>query len=119
MTMKYEEPQPMSRDDADDELKSNDASRISTALVSLTLHDEDPLWLEDLLLRHLDHEDAWVRGIAANCLGQVARLHRRLNLDKVIPALQKLLQDPATAGKASDSLDDIAMFVGRVRHNDE
>ncbi|MCA9624038.1 MAG: hypothetical protein KC731_33675 [Myxococcales bacterium] len=113
--MEYEEPTPIERTEAEVELASGDSDRISVALLRLTLHDDDPKWLEATLLPYLQHEQAWVRGVAAMCLGYVARLHGTLDLDVVIPAIRELLDDETreTRGKAEDALDDIEIFMLR------
>lgn len=85
------------------------------ALLRLSLHDSDPKWLEVTVLPYLRHEHHWVRGVAAMCLGHVARLHGDLNLEVVVPAISDLLNDPVreTRGKAEDALEDIEMYVRR------
>ena len=97
--MEYEEPTPIERTEAEVELASGDSDRISVAL----------------LRPYLQHEQAWVRGVAAMCLGYVARLHGTLDLDVVIPAIRELLDDETreTRGKAEDALDDIEIFMLR------
>lgn len=85
------------------------------ALLRLSLHDTDPKWLEATLLPYLRHEHHGVRGVAAMCLGHVARLHGTLELDKVIPAIRVLLKDDVreTRGKAEAALADIEVFMPR------
>ena len=45
--------------------------------------------MQELYLELLDHRDRPVRLLAATCLGHVARVHRRLDEDRVVPALQR------------------------------
>ena len=113
--MEYEEPTLIERKDAEVELASGNWEKISMALLRLSLHDSDPKWLEATLLPYLRHDHYWVRGVAAMCLGHVARLHGTLDLDTVIPAIRELLDDEAreTRGKALDALDDIEIFMQR------
>ncbi|MCG8423817.1 MAG: hypothetical protein MJE77_38465 [Proteobacteria bacterium] len=110
--MQYEELAPIERSDAAAELASNDWERVSVALLRLSLHDPDPEWLEDTVLPYTRHEHYWVRGVAAMCLGHVARIHGRLNLKKCLPAIRELLDNDETKGKAEDALEDIEMFIG-------
>lgn len=109
--MEYEKLTPIKRTEALSEIESGDRDRVCDALTRLALHDPDPEWLETLLMANLSKPDPWVRGTAALCLGHVGRIHGKLNLETVIPALERLLEDPETEGKASDALDDIKMFV--------
>ena len=51
--MQYEEIAPIDRGASAIELSSGDWERISLALLRLALHDPDPVWLEDLLLRFI------------------------------------------------------------------
>jgi hypothetical protein len=64
------------------------------------------------LKRFLQHEDPWVRGIAATCVCHVARLHRDLDTATIVPLLERLKDDPSTSGKAQDALDDIGVYIG-------
>lgn len=57
----------MSRADVAIELESGDRDRVSRALVRAALHDPDRVWLEELLMRFLVHDDPWLRGIASKC----------------------------------------------------
>jgi hypothetical protein len=59
----------------------------------------------------LEHQDPWVRGAAAIAAGHVARIHRMLTRDPIIPLIETLRSDARTKGKAQDALDDIHMFV--------
>lgn len=117
--MHYEELQPISRLDAATELGSSDWERISVALVRLALNDPDPEWLQETLLRYIDHQHYWVRGVAAMCLGHVARLHRQLDLDRCLPAIRRLQKDPNsdTRSHANDALDDIERYI--LRHQQD
>ena len=77
----------------------------------MTFHDDDWRWVQSYCLQFLTHPDKDVRAIAAVCLGHLACIHGTLDIAIVVPALKDLLTDPDVAGKASDALDDIAMFV--------
>ncbi|WP_146658878.1 hypothetical protein [Enhygromyxa salina] len=94
------------------ELATGERARVAETLTRLALHDPDPKWLEDLLLHWLQSsEDVWLRGVAATGLGHVARIHRRLNCQRVIGPLLALRSDPEVGGKVEDALEDIGQFV--------
>lgn len=59
--------------------------------------------LQELYLGLLDHGDRQVRLLAATCLGHVARVHGRLDEDRVVPALERR--------GATNALDDIRTFL--------
>ena len=52
-----------------------------------------------------------ISGLAAICLGHLARIHGQFEKDKVIPILRSRLNDTAIAGRIEDALDDIKMFT--------
>jgi hypothetical protein len=112
--MKYEELHAISREELQSELDSGERERVSRALVRAALHDADREWLEDLLAKHLEHPDSWVRGVAATCTGHAARIHRALDLERMLPLLEKLMSSTETAGRAQDALDDIEVFITRA-----
>jgi hypothetical protein len=52
-----------------------------------------------------------VARLAVTCLGHVARIHRTLDLDRVLPVLETLRKDPEIAASMGDALDDIEMYL--------
>ena len=109
--MQYEELKPIERDEAAREFVSGDRERVCPALVRIALFDPDRSWIEDNLARFLRDEDPWIRGVAATCVGHVARIHQALDMERLLPLVISLLDDPATAGKAQDALDDIGVYI--------
>lgn len=109
--MRYWEPQPISRADARAVFASGDAERISRTLVRLAYHDPDWTWVQNQCLRFLEASDPMVVTAAATSLGHLARMHRQLDLARVLPALQSLLGDEEVAGFAEDALLDISHFM--------
>lgn len=110
--MEYREPLAITREDAARAFASADVEQINDALISLTYHDDDRRWVEGQCLALLDHPDSDVRGLAATCLGHIARIHRELDRNRVLPALDALRNDPLVGGRAQDALDDIAVYLG-------
>ena len=109
--MHYETPQPHSKREAVEAFGKGEPRKISEALIGLALNDPDWRWVQDAALRYLESPDEALRMTAATAIGHLARLHGTLDLGRVVPALQRLLTDPATEGRANDALDDITMFV--------
>lgn len=107
--MKFEQPVGVSKEAARRELESGSVTRMSEALVSLALHEPDWVWVQEWCFRLSDH-DAWeIRAISATCLGHLARIHRRLDLERALPILAHLQKDVRTAGYAETALDDIEL----------
>jgi hypothetical protein len=113
--MKLHQPHARSRADLQADLESLDRERISTALISAALNDPNREWVETIIIQFIAHEDPWLRGVSALAAGHIARLHGDLDA-RILPLIEKLLEDPETSGKARDALDDIEMFLGRRFH---
>jgi hypothetical protein len=109
--LKYREPHPVSREAAEAAFDSENPEQIAEALVNVAFHDTDWRWAQERCLGFLRDDVAAVRQIAVTCLGHLARIHRRLDLERVLPALDEVSHDPAV--QVEDALDDIHMFIGR------
>lgn len=109
--MRYREVPPISRNEARAVFRTKDEAAISEALLRLTFHDPDWRWVQDQLLQYAKHRSSAVRGMAGLCFGHLARIHRQLDRDVVLPVLRKLAEDPETRGQAMDALSDIEIFV--------
>lgn len=102
---------PIQRDDALQVFASGDARQICRALVSVAFHERDWQWAQEQCLRFLAHDEAEISGLAATCLGHIARIHGILDKEQVVTALRQRLGDPRITGQIDDALDDIAMFA--------
>lgn len=100
-------------------LSSNNPQTICDGLLSASYWEPDWQWVQDQCLLYLDSPDSKVRSFAALGLGYVAVFHGKSDLDRVIPRLTALLDDPEGAPYADDALDDVRHFViklkGRVK----
>lgn len=111
--MEYSEPAAGDRDLLRRALERDDPRDISGQIVALALNDPDWEWLQEKCLELTGHDNPEVRGVAATCLGHIARIHRRLDRDRVVAALQAMVHDSAAGGRAEDALDDIEVFIPR------
>lgn len=111
--MKYKKPRRIERKKAEAAFQSEDVASICDALVGVAYYDSDWRWVQGHCLRFLRHPNIEIRGLAATCLGHLARIHGKLDLDTVKPALLRLTKDPQVGGRAEDALDDIKMHLGR------
>ena len=109
--MEFENPRKMSREEIAQSFASKDANKICDALVSMAFYEENWKWSQDQCLLFLSHPNAQIRGLAAVCLGHIARTHRHLNRALVISSLKKLFNDEKIAGQVQDALDDIQVFL--------
>jgi len=111
LSLRYHEVPPISRNEARAAFRTKDEAAICAALLSLTFHDPDWRWVQDQLLQFAKHKSSTVRGVAGLCFGHLARIHRQLDRDVVLPVLRKLADAPETRGQATDALSDIEIFV--------
>ncbi|MFI1239119.1 hypothetical protein [Nocardia salmonicida] len=107
----YQSLGPIDRDESITLLASDESRIVSETILRLALHDADGAWVTDRALALLDNADTDVRASAATALGHIARIHREIDRDRVVPALRRLLDSPETAGRADDALDDIEVFT--------
>lgn len=111
--MRYEQVDPISHEDAEIVFQQHNSDTIRDALVRIAFHDPDWKWAQMQCLKFLNFPDKSVRQVAITCLGHIARIHRTLDIDRVIPVLEALLSDPDLAGVAKDGLDDIKQFTNQ------
>jgi hypothetical protein len=96
------------------EVMSGDVARATDALLSLTNHEVDRLWIEVVLLGVIDGDlELQIRQLAVICLGHVARIHGDITKGKVMPKLRALERDPDLGSRAKNALEDIEVFVRR------
>ncbi|MCD8213051.1 MAG: hypothetical protein LUC34_03220 [Campylobacter sp.] len=81
-------------------------------LLELVFSIDDPQWLQKLCLKCAHSDDTYLAGLAVTCLGHIARIHKKLDLDIVLPFLQDLINSGGSlAGQAGDAMDDIEIFM--------
>lgn len=112
--MRYERLEPIDKGRAKKLLASDDRDVICRTLISVAMFEDDRAWAQAQCLKFARHEDSFVRGVAATGLGHIARVHRAIDEDDVVPIVRELLHDsdPATRGKAEDALSDFSTFLG-------
>src|SRR6266536_703959 len=112
--MKYEAIEPISRDQAENLLANDRRETICKTMVRVAMFEPDRHWAQSQCLRFAGHQDSFVRGVAATCLGHLARIHKSIDEDEVIPIVRQLLQDsdPQTRAIAEDTLSDFSMYLG-------
>ena len=104
---------PLTNEEIAQSFQHGSTSDIYQTLVTLALYDADWKKVEKYCLEFLEHPDAGVRSVAATCIGHLARIHKTLHLDRVLPALYRHLADPGkwVAGNADNALSDIEIFM--------
>lgn len=102
------------------DISGDSVSDAVEAVLSLALQDPDRDWLEELLISTIEtSRDAQVRAIAVVSLGHVARIHRSVTRDRVVPVLNRLLDDPELGSRAANALEDIDIFASARTDNSD
>ena len=89
----------------------DDPRTIHDALISAAYWDQDWKWAQDKCLEFAKSPSEVVRAGAAYAFGLIAVFHAKLEMDAVLPVLEKLREDPATRPYAEGSLEVIHHFI--------
>ncbi|TME29876.1 MAG: hypothetical protein E6I66_10580 [Chloroflexi bacterium] len=108
---RFQKVDPISRETAAKVFTEGGAEARAAALLSLAYHDPDWRWVQNTCLELFGDRSVEVRAMAALCLGHLARIHRSLDLERVLPALESQVDDPVVGPRARDALDDISVFM--------
>lgn len=114
MDLKYSEPQPIERSDVLRTLASGSVDAAVEALIRMAYWEEEFTWAEETCFTALSDPRAKMRNAGLTGLGLLVRRFRKVDRRKVLPAVNALLNDHECAGIASDTLDDIAVFVEKA-----
>lgn len=107
---KYEQVQPIEREQALRDLESSDPEVVASTLYRAARSDEDTKWVENACLERLKSPELKVRWAAATCLGDLAFLRRPLDVKRVIPALEEATKDASISDPARFSLSMVRQF---------
>lgn len=91
-------------------LETNDNEQIISAIIGAVNGIDDWEWLQKLCLDYINHSDYWVSKTAISSLGDVARIHHKLEKEKVVSHLKKIINEKLL-GSVSSTIDDIDLFV--------
>jgi hypothetical protein len=108
---KYEKIEPIARAEAEAIIRRDKTEDIPLTLVRLAYHEPDWRWVQDLCIGLSDHPDKSVRRVCAICFGHIARIHGKLERDKVSPVLRRLLSDAEVRGDAQDTIEELDIFL--------
>ena len=110
--MNYEELSPISREEADLALSRDDDTYVlCQSLLRIALHEPDAVWALEHVGRFLLHPHPEVRAVAVSGVGYVVRIHRAIDVSRILPALYALQADAYVASRVRDTLEDIRQFV--------
>lgn len=109
--MKYAEIPQLTHEQIVRDLLSSDIEISSVALLSASLYGQDRNWIQEKCLTFLDHPDPTMKATAIRCLGHLARIHKKLDIEKVLPAIFRFKDDSYLSGVVEDTLDDIKVYI--------
>lgn len=99
------------RESAEKVIERGSEKEVCDAILSITFNEVDWRWVQDKLLILLSSPSASIRGVSATCLGHLARIHGRLDKEKVMLKLSGLLADECISGQVESAIEDIDMFL--------
>ena len=105
--LKYVEIKPRSKTQLLAEFASGDVNIICDALFSAAQHEPDWRWSQAQCLAMLKHDSLTVRSCAVIAISEIAIFRGEIDLDVVVPELERLLNDEALRPFAEDALKDI------------
>jgi hypothetical protein len=109
--MQFEEVPTTSRDELERIFAVGSSDETAHAIISAAFYEPDWRWVQDWCLRFTEHTDSNVRLVAVVALGHLARIHRTLDLERVLPVLARKADDVELAGTVENTLDDIRQFI--------
>ena len=111
MKMKYVYLGPIDRHDAETIFHSGDTTKICRSLISISLYDPDYLWAQNKCLQLLESDDIEIKNAAITGFSHIARIHKKLNLNLILPKLIRLQKNPFLTESIHASLEEIAVFI--------
>jgi hypothetical protein len=112
--MRYDDIPVLTKEEILETLHRGDPEELKSVVLSAALGIDDWQWAQAICLQLSTHPEPVVRGNALLGFGHLARVHRRLDRDRVEPALRDARsdQDPYVRGQADSAADDIATYLG-------
>ena len=112
--MRYEDIPILTKEEILEVLHEADPDELKTIPLSAALGIDDWQWAQAVCLQLATHPEPIVRGNAILGFGHLARVHRRLDRDRVEPALRDALndRDAYVRGHADSAAEDVTTFLG-------
>jgi HEAT repeat protein len=111
--MKHEPIPEWTEAEVEAALERGEPEELARTSLAAALHSGSAEWAQDVCLRLAQHPEPSVRGNAVLALGHIARLHRRLDEQRVRPVITRALADgdAFVRGQADAAADDIEHFL--------
>ncbi len=111
--MIYEPIKYYSQSEIEKALAKNDADKLLLIVLSVALYSDDYEYAENFCVQLSNHECYVVRGNAIQGFGHIARIHGKLDEERIKPIIEKALKDENKfiRGNAIDAKDDARTFL--------
>lgn len=107
----YDEPSDISKVEFSEIVANGTAESKCEAAVRAVHSIADYDWLVAEFKSLLKDPNIEVRGVAATCIGHLARLHDEANKEQLIEILNSVSEDADIQGRVEDAMDDIGIFL--------
>jgi hypothetical protein len=107
----YEDLPELSRESALEVIATGSEEERVRAVLSVALFDPDWEFAQGVCLSLVDDGSHAVRMAAILGFSHIARIHGRLDVDRVKPVLKRLAVDPTLAGRVEDVEGDRRTFI--------
>jgi hypothetical protein len=108
---RYEKISPISRQEAEKALASNNVAEKIYALLGSTYYDPDRRWVEERCLENVVSDDEELVYTAIICFGHLARIHGKLDWKRVMPVLRKLKRHPTLKENVAEIIAEIKYYA--------
>ena len=98
-----------SKQKINDLLRSLNKEYIIYGLLSATNGIDDVIWVQNKCLKFCHNEDYWVAKNAINCLGDLMRMNKSLQMDRIIFVL-KQIKNPSLVTYVEEFFDDFNIY---------
>lgn len=94
-------------------VKENDADKLLLIVLSIALYSNDYEYAENFCIQFSNHEHFNIRGNAVLGFGHIARIHGKLNEERIKPIIKNALKDENeyVCSQADGAMDDTKHFL--------
>ncbi|SMQ77504.1 Cysteine-rich CPCC [Bacillus sp. OV166] len=94
-------------------INSDDTDEVVNGLLGLALNSDDLDFIQDIMTRYSEHENAKIRGTAILCFGHIAKIHEKISKKLVLPIINQGLKDESSfvREQSRSALDDINFYI--------
>jgi len=111
--VKYESIKNYSKTEIEKALANNDVDKLLFIVLSVALYSDDFEFAENFCIQLSNHEHFNVRGNAILGFGHLARIHGKLNENKIKPIIENALknENEFVRGQADSAKEDTEFFL--------